>query len=195
MDKRRNKKGKWEYLIRWKGYGSKEDTWEPEHHLLHCEEFIDQFNSLQLQTHKQPKNPKRGALIISHPPTTEKSRARSEARKKKSSCVVGDVLRIRSAGLGPTQKRRKEGLGPRKHTSGDRIGKPMTYKTPPIGGPRFVAPLRDPHNGLQNGEMEPQMYRTAAKTSSHRPPSDKLDGEVGDMDTTGQQFTRDLGKF
>uniref|UniRef100_A0A3P8SGD8 Chromodomain Y like 2 n=1 Tax=Amphiprion percula TaxID=161767 RepID=A0A3P8SGD8_AMPPE len=129
VDKRRNKKGKWEYLIRWKGYGSKEDTWEPEHHLLHCEEFIDQFNSLRLHSHKRPKVPKsRGEpLIAGHPSATER----------------------------PTQRQRKVGVGPGKHALGDRMSKAMTYKAPPPGGPHFVPPLRVPHNGLQNGEMEP----------------------------------------
>lgn len=35
VDKRRNKKGKTEYLVRWKGYDSEDDTWEPEQHLVH----------------------------------------------------------------------------------------------------------------------------------------------------------------
>eukprot|EP00062_Callorhinchus_milii_P005104 gi/632944239/ref/XP_007887401.1/ PREDICTED: chromodomain Y-like protein 2 [Callorhinchus milii] len=60
VDKRKNKKGKWEYLIRWKGYGSNEDTWEPEHHLLHCEEFIDEFNGLNV-AQKRTKSGKRGS--------------------------------------------------------------------------------------------------------------------------------------
>ncbi|XP_026234122.1 chromodomain Y-like protein 2 [Anabas testudineus] len=199
VDKRRNKKGKWEYLIRWKGYGSKEDTWEPEHHLLHCEEFIDQFNSLRLHSHKRPKAPKnrRETLFTTLPSATDTSRARSEARKKKRTCGpavgvrVGTVLGIGGRGSGPTQKQKKVGAGPGKHVSGDRISKGMTYKAPPPGGPHFVHPVRDPHNGLQNGEMEPLVYRSEAR--SHRLPSDNVDGELGDMCTTGQQFTTELG--
>ncbi|XP_078106344.1 chromodomain Y-like protein 2 [Sander vitreus] len=199
VDKRRNKKGKWEYLIRWKGYGSKEDTWEPEHHLLHCEEFIDQFNSLRLHSHKRPKVPKnrQEPLITSQPSATENSRARSEARKKKRTSGpavgvrVGAVLGIGSGGSGPTQKQRKVGLGPGKPALGDRISKDITYKAPPPGGLHFVHPVRIPHNGLQNGDIDPLMYRTSAR--SHRLPSDRVDGELGDMDTTGQQFTTESG--
>lgn len=198
VDKRRNKKGKWEYLIRWKGYGSKEDTWEPEHHLLHCEEFIDQFNSLRQHSHKRPKVPKnrQEPLITSQPSATETSRARSEARKKKMTCGpavgvrVGAVLGIGSGGSGPTQKQKKVGVGPAKHTLGDRISKAMTYKAPPLGGAHFVPPVRVPHNGLQNGEMDPLMYSTAAR--AHRLPLDRMDGDLGNMDTTGQQFTTEI---
>lgn len=197
VDKRRNKKGKWEYLIRWKGYGSKEDTWEPEHHLLHCEEFIDQFNSLRLHSHKRPKIQKTrgGNIITSHPSVTEISKSRSEARKKKSACGpavgvrVGAILGIGSGGPGPTEKHKKVGVGHGKHALGDRLSKTMTYKAPP----HFAAPERDPHNGLQNGEMEPLMYRPVAR--SHRLPSDRVEGELRDMDTTGQQFTSELGKI
>lgn len=201
VDKRRNKKGKWEYLIRWKGYGSKEDTWEPEHHLLHCEEFIDQFNSLRLHSHKRPKVPKsrRESLITSHPSATDNSKARAEVRKKKRTygpavgVRVGTVLGIGSRGSGPTQKQKKVGVGTGKHALGDRMSKAMTYKAPPPGGPHFVHPMRDPHNGLQNGEMEPLVYRPEAR--SHRLPSDNVDGELRDMCTTGQQFTTELGKI
>ncbi|XP_053103699.1 chromodomain Y-like protein isoform X2 [Hemicordylus capensis] len=44
VDKRKNKKGKTEYLVRWKGYESEDDTWEPEQHLVNCEEYIHEFN-------------------------------------------------------------------------------------------------------------------------------------------------------
>ncbi|XP_034536398.1 chromodomain Y-like protein 2 [Notolabrus celidotus] len=199
VDKRRNKKGKWEYLIRWKGYGSKEDTWEPEHHLLHCEEFIDQFNSLRLHSHKRPKVPKnrQESTFTGHQPATENSRARSEARKKKRTfgpavgVRVGAVLGIGGGGSGHSQKQKKVGVPPGKHALGDRLSKAMTYKGPLQGGPHLVPPLRVSHNGLQNGEMEPLMYRPAARP--HRPSMDRVDGELGDMDNTGQQYTTELG--
>ncbi|XP_060630749.1 chromodomain Y-like protein [Anolis sagrei] len=44
VDKRKNKKGKTEYLVRWKGYESEDDTWEPEQHLVNCVEYIHEFN-------------------------------------------------------------------------------------------------------------------------------------------------------
>uniref|UniRef100_A0A4W3IGR0 Chromodomain Y-linked 1 n=1 Tax=Callorhinchus milii TaxID=7868 RepID=A0A4W3IGR0_CALMI len=31
-------------MVRWKGYDSDDDTWEPEHHLVNCEEYILEFN-------------------------------------------------------------------------------------------------------------------------------------------------------
>ncbi|KAM4602475.1 chromodomain Y-like protein 2 [Polymixia lowei] len=204
VDKRRNKKGKWEYLIRWKGYGSKEDTWEPEHHLLHCEEFIDQFNSLRLHTHKRPKPPKVPGgtagpqpLATSRPSAPESSRAQAEARKKKRTCGSGVGVRVGTGlimgggGSGATQKQKKVSAAGGKQAAGDRTSKATTYKAPPPGGLQFVTPVRTPHNGLQNGEVDTLMYRAAARP--HRLPSDRVERVLGDMDTTGQQLTNELG--
>lgn len=193
MDKRRSKKGKWEYLIRWKGYGSKEDTWEPEHHLLHCEEFIDQFNSLGLHSQKAkvPKS-RQESLMIHYPTAAETSRARSESRKKKRTCDpavgvrAGDVLRMDSRGTGPTQKQRRVGVGPGRQDL--ELGKAMTYKASSHGGSHFSPAALVPHNGLQNGELEPLMYRTAARP--HRLPLDRGEEELGDTDVTAQQFKK-----
>ncbi|XP_051250334.1 chromodomain Y-like protein isoform X2 [Dicentrarchus labrax] len=44
VDKRKNKKGKVEYLVRWRGYGSEGDTWEPESHLSTCMVYVHDFN-------------------------------------------------------------------------------------------------------------------------------------------------------
>ncbi|XP_024152050.1 chromodomain Y-like protein 2 [Oryzias melastigma] len=193
VDKRRNKKGKWEYLIRWKGYGSKEDTWEPEHHLLHCEEFIDQFNSLRLQSRKRTKlpNSRSHPHTISHTSALEHSRARSEASKKKRTCEqavgvkVASGMRIGGGGLGPTQKQRRAGVDGGKHAFGDKISKAMTHKDP-----RFFHRLKDPDSRLQSGEMDASMYRTAAR--SQRLPLERVDGEVGNKDTAGTHFPTEL---
>lgn len=44
LDKRKNKKGKVEYLVRWRGYGSEGDTWEPEGNLSTCMIYVHDFN-------------------------------------------------------------------------------------------------------------------------------------------------------
>lgn len=40
------KNGKREFLIRWKGYSAKDDTWEPEEH-LECQDLINAFLNTQ----------------------------------------------------------------------------------------------------------------------------------------------------
>lgn len=44
VDRRKNKKGKVEYLVRWRGYGSEGDTWEPETNLSTCMIYVHDFN-------------------------------------------------------------------------------------------------------------------------------------------------------
>lgn len=44
VDRRRSKKGRMEYLVRWRGYGSEGDTWEPESHLSTCMIYVHNFN-------------------------------------------------------------------------------------------------------------------------------------------------------
>ncbi|XP_061094856.1 chromodomain Y-like protein isoform X2 [Conger conger] len=46
VDKRKNKKGRVEYLVHWRGFGFEDDTWEPETHLANCVEFIHEYNRL-----------------------------------------------------------------------------------------------------------------------------------------------------
>ncbi|XP_023666284.1 chromodomain Y-like protein 2 isoform X1 [Paramormyrops kingsleyae] len=133
VDKRRNKKGKWEYLIRWKGYGSNEDTWEPEHHLLHCEEFIDQFNNLHLQRDKRPRQAR----------PSEAVRGRGEARRRKRS------------GTGAMLKPRKISK-----QAGDRATKTVTYRT--ASGELQPLPVQKEHNGVENGDINALDYDSAA---------------------------------
>lgn len=44
IDVHSGKQGKKEYLVRWKGFTSKDDTWEPEEHLT-CPDLIQAFNN------------------------------------------------------------------------------------------------------------------------------------------------------
>lgn len=39
--------------MRWKGYDSEDDTWEPEQHLVNCEEYIHDFNRRHTEKQKE----------------------------------------------------------------------------------------------------------------------------------------------
>ncbi|KFQ36949.1 Chromodomain Y-like 2, partial [Merops nubicus] len=142
VDKRKNKKGKWEYLIRWKGYGSNEDTWEPEHHLLHCEEFIDEFNGLHVTREKRSRHGKqatapkflresRGSSIdkIPHRPS-ESGKSKGSTHKRKR--------------INPSLQKQKRGYAAKPGSANDRAAKTVTYRTTPSG--LQIMPLKKPHN-------------------------------------------------
>ncbi|XP_078491254.1 enoyl-CoA delta isomerase 3, peroxisomal [Ciona intestinalis] len=42
---RRKNKGRTFYLVRWKGFSSKDDTWEPTANLKHCKDAIQEYNN------------------------------------------------------------------------------------------------------------------------------------------------------
>ncbi|QRW20747.1 Retrotransposable element Tf2 protein [Rhizoctonia solani] len=45
----KQQRGKWFYLIKWKGYGLEDNSWEPEELLEHSQEEIQRFNKSQLK--------------------------------------------------------------------------------------------------------------------------------------------------
>ncbi|KAF8692548.1 hypothetical protein RHS03_08599, partial [Rhizoctonia solani] len=45
----KQQQGKWFYLIKWKGYGPEDNSWEPEELLEHSQEEIKQFNQARLR--------------------------------------------------------------------------------------------------------------------------------------------------
>ncbi|QRW17243.1 Retrotransposable element Tf2 protein [Rhizoctonia solani] len=45
----KRQQGKWFYLIKWKGYGPEDNSWEPEELLEHSQEEIQRFNKSQLK--------------------------------------------------------------------------------------------------------------------------------------------------
>lgn len=176
VDKRKNKKGKWEYLIRWKGYGSTEDTWEPEHHLLHCEEFIDEFNGLHLPKDKKVKSGKQAGASkllrdarslpverLSHRPL-EPGKSKSTSHKRK---------RVNS----PLSRSKKGSSG----KAPDRATKTVSYRTTPSG--LQIMPLKKAQNGLENGDAGSEKDESHFGNGSHQPDLE-LNDQLGEQETS-----------
>ncbi|XP_073080744.1 chromodomain Y-like protein isoform X2 [Manis javanica] len=109
VDKRKNKKGKTEYLVRWKGYESEDDTWEPEQHLVNCEEYIHDFN--RRHTEKQRESTLARANRAS-PNNARKQISRSTnsnfSKTSPKSLVIGKDLEPKNSQLfAASQKFRK----------------------------------------------------------------------------------------
>ncbi|CEL53165.1 Retrotransposable element Tf2 155 kDa protein type 1 OS=Schizosaccharomyces pombe (strain 972 / ATCC 24843) GN=Tf2-1 PE=4 SV=1 [Rhizoctonia solani AG-1 IB] len=63
MDSRETKKGKWEYLVKWKGYGPEESTWEPRENLKNAQKFLSEYEkSLKKKALDAAKALKGGAV-------------------------------------------------------------------------------------------------------------------------------------
>lgn len=176
VDKRKNKKGKWEYLIRWKGYGSTEDTWEPEHHLLHCEEFIDEFNGLHVAKDKRIKSGKQASasklLRDSRGPSVEKlSNRPSESGKSKGTSH-------KRKRINPSLPKPKKGYPAKPPAGGDRAAKTVSYRTTPSG--LQIMPLKKAQNGMENGDTGSEKDERHFGNGSHQPSLDLND--VGEQD-------------
>ncbi|XP_063293327.1 chromodomain Y-like protein 2 [Pelobates fuscus] len=187
VDKRKNRKGKWEYLIRWKGYGSNEDTWEPENHLLHCEEFIDEFNGLNISRDKRAKVGKQAVA----------------AKLLRGSSM--DKISHRSAepgrGRGTSHKRRRihhiskqKKTCTTKYSSGDRAAKTVSYRTTPSG--LQIMPLKKP---MENGDLdchnEPKHFENGSEQDKNDLDDDKgKQGLPSGLEVSGSTIVNGLGE-
>ncbi|XP_026168914.1 chromodomain Y-like protein [Mastacembelus armatus] len=95
VDKRKSKKGKVEYLVRWRGYGAEGDTWEPESHLSTCMIYVHEFNRKYAERQRDNtllrstrSSPSLHCSSVHRPPC--KSVPSASARSDIGGCLTGD---------------------------------------------------------------------------------------------------------
>ncbi|ELW67839.1 Chromodomain Y-like protein 2 [Tupaia chinensis] len=152
-------------------------TWEPEHHLLHCEEFIDEFNGLHVSKDKRirpGKQPNTSKLLRdSRSPASEKLAHRpSEPRKSKGTSH-------KRKRINPPLSKPKKGYSGKPPAGGDRAAKTVSYRTTLSG--LQIMPLKKSQNGMENRDTGSEKDGRHFGNGLHQPGLD-LDDHVGEQD-------------
>jgi len=114
VGKRLNKKGRPEYFVKWKGYASTQNTWEPESHLANCRDLIEAFTDEQPKTKKSdkkvsPRRASRKSTSGAHTKVRQRNikKKTSSHRKRPSTIKVKSETSTRSSSSSAVVNRRK----------------------------------------------------------------------------------------
>jgi len=83
VDEKTTTKGK-EYLVKWVGYASNRNTWEPKENLTHCDQALQEFKASQKDGTAPPnKKQKSPSKNVKSSPQKSKGKAKKSADSKK----------------------------------------------------------------------------------------------------------------
>lgn len=151
VDKRKNKKGKVEYLVRWRGYGSEGDTWEPESHLSTCMIYVHEFNRQYADRQRDAtllrstrSSPSLHSSSTHRPPFRPPPTAatRIDLSSDISAGITGDCGQVKSPvdplHLPPVTVTHLASVSSPQHPASDRFGSDLMSAAPPGSARRSV---------------------------------------------------------
>uniref|UniRef100_A0A3B5MY46 Chromo domain-containing protein n=1 Tax=Xiphophorus couchianus TaxID=32473 RepID=A0A3B5MY46_9TELE len=128
VDRRRSRKGRVEYLVRWRGYSSESDTWEPETHLSACMSYVHEFNRRHLERDaallRSTRGPPCGAV------RPDEAAQSLEAGAQEAHPVPPEVALLEKPAaiqLAPGQERARMGTRPRNQNPLPPLPPPVTH--------------------------------------------------------------------
>ncbi|CAH1270366.1 CDYL2 [Branchiostoma lanceolatum] len=184
LQARREMKGRVEFLVRWKGYGSEEDSWEPISNLEGCVDMIHAFyenrRRFLLKKQQQIENKIIERVTSSNPNQPSRSRSRIL-----SEMLPGNAVPNGSGPNGPTTTRSLErGASPPRisEIKQEPGSQPISPRQSPLARQqksqsprRSVSPKRQRSISLHKEEIEephaPSSARTASPKRKRKSPS------------------------
>lgn len=81
--KKRSRKGKVQYLIKWRGWPEAANTWEPFENLLSCSDVIDAFEErIRSGKHRSGRKQKRKSTVTLQPQTKKKKKKQQQQQQQ-----------------------------------------------------------------------------------------------------------------
>lgn len=108
VDKRKSKKGKVEYLVRWRGYGYEGDTWEPETHFANCMVFIHEYNRQESDRQSTSLRSTRSPSTASHSPGSNSNARKQICRPQPHGFSSGSSGSVRDNAFSPSSVATKQ---------------------------------------------------------------------------------------
>ncbi|XP_078690078.1 uncharacterized protein LOC144921210 [Branchiostoma floridae x Branchiostoma belcheri] len=173
LQARREMKGRVEFLVRWKGYGAEEDSWEPISNLEGCVDMIHAFyenrRRFLLKKQQQIENKIIEQVTSSNPNQPSRSRSRIL-----SEMLPGNAVPNGSGPNGPTTTRSLErGASPRRITEikQEPGSEPISPRKSPQARQQKSRSVSPKRQGSRSIHKEERSARTASPKRKHKSPS------------------------
>ncbi|XP_046340435.2 chromobox protein homolog 2-like [Haliotis rufescens] len=171
----RKRKGVLEYLVRWRGFGKEEDSWEPGKNLSNCAAAMAAYIKLTAPAKTQKKSSKSRSRSRSRSRSTSRSRTtKSKSSRPQTPTALSRTPRSRSRSSSRGRQAKQPETPPRQSKRTEVVTKTSTNRTPGRieRTTEVVKQIRDDSRPTEVKTTRVVQSRTEVKTVE-----DKVDGK------------------